>query len=131
MDRLFLFAEMPNVYCRKKDARPRSEWAEENLRETIGAINNGVMGINEASRTLSVPKTTLSRRINANNPLKRICLGPDSCLGYETERKLVAHIKKLQKNGFAPTREEVRVTAYKLAEKMQIQHKFNEEGRYL
>lgn len=87
------------------------------------------MGINKAAKYFNIPKTTLLRRIkNSNETSDR--LGPDSCLGKETEHKLVIHIKKLQKSGFAPTRREVRQMAYSLAKKMGITHKFNnEEGK--
>lgn len=86
-------------------------------------VNVGLIGINEVLLSFSIPKTTLLRRIRNNNVQKRSRLGPDSCLGEETERKLATHRKKLQKNYFAPTRDEVRIAAYKLAEQMKIQHK--------
>lgn len=57
--------------------------------------------------------------------MKKGALGPTASLGEETERKLVVHIKKLQKNGFAPTRAIVRTMAFQLAEQLKIGHKFN------
>lgn len=52
-------------------------------------------------------------------------MGPSSTLGEEAEAKLVAHIKKLQKFGFAPIRNDVRHMAFALAEQLKLKHRFN------
>lgn len=48
-------------------------------------------------------------------------------LGVENERKMVHHIKKLQAQGFAPTRADVQGMAFMLAEKLNIKHNFDRE----
>lgn len=48
-------------------------------------------------------------------------------LGTEIERKLATHIKKLQAAAFCPTVTEVRILAYKIAERYQLKHNFNKE----
>jgi hypothetical protein len=50
-------------------------------------------------------------------------------LGVENENKIKIHIKKLQKFGFAPTRESVRSMAYHLAEQLKIKNSFNKVKR--
>ncbi|KAB0803136.1 hypothetical protein PPYR_00106 [Photinus pyralis] len=115
---------MPTKYQRKLRAE-RGAWTEENLRQAIEAITNGTMGVNEASRNFNIPKATLLRRKNSNNLRKTGSLGPACTLGDQVEQKLVAHIKKLQKFGFAPTRSDVRYMAFALAEQLKIKHRFN------
>lgn len=112
---------MPTFYKRKSR---RAEWTEEQLQRAITAIKNGEMGVNETSKTFGIPCTTLRRRNRTNNILKKT-LGPSSVLGDSNERKIVMHIQKLQKRGFAPTRDDVRLMAFSLAEQMGIKHTFN------
>lgn len=114
---------MPTKYKRKGHSN-RGEWTEEQLRNAVDAVISKKMGINAAARHFQVPATTLRRR-KAKNDLKKRNLGPASTLGLEAERKIVSHIHKLQKRGFAPTREDVRSMAFKLAERLGIPHKFN------
>ena len=92
---------MPNVYVRKVGAKPRGTWTLENLKNAIIAVKTKEMGVNKAARTFNIPETTLKRRLKRNDTQKKKRLGPDSCLGYEVEQKLVNHIKKLQKSGFS------------------------------
>lgn len=88
------------------------------------------MGVTVAARTFQIPKSTLLRRLRTNNAAKEDRLGPPSLLGGDAERKLVGHIKKLQKTGFAPTRDEVRMIAFNLAERLGIKHNFDkDEGK--
>ncbi|KAI4471504.1 hypothetical protein MML48_1g11818 [Holotrichia oblita] len=84
------------------------------------------MGINEAARNFDVPATTLRRR-KKNESFKKGPQGPSACLGVANENKIVIHIKKLQSYGFAPTRDDVRVMAFKLAEQLGITHRFNRQ----
>lgn len=118
---------MPNHYTRKRNVDERGSWSADDLSSAVNAVVFGEMGINEAARSFGIPKTTFKRRLAASNLEKTDCLGPDSMLGREVERKLAIHIKKLQKRGFAPTRQEVRIMAYNLAERLGINHKFNRE----
>ncbi|XP_031344709.1 uncharacterized protein LOC116171810 [Photinus pyralis] len=121
---------MPNEYTRKQNTPKRGCWSAENLTDAVNAVVYGQMGVNEAAKAFGIPKTTFKRRFSASNLDKTDRLGPGSVLGREAEMKLSTHIKKLQKSGFAPTRGEVRVKAYNLAERLGIEHKFNrEEGK--
>jgi hypothetical protein len=82
------------------------------LAKSVNAVSTGAMGVNEAE-------------MKTNNLVKKHRLGPDSLLGEIAEKKLATHIKKLQRSGFAPTREEVRVMAYNLAGKLGVKHNFD------
>lgn len=115
---------MPNIYTRKGNVH-RGNWTSRALQDALTAVANGAMGLNEAARNFGIPATTLKRRKRNGNPTKQNRLGPPSSLGEDAEIKLVRHIKKLQKFGFAPTRDVLRRMAYDLAEKMNIKHKFN------
>lgn len=46
-------------------------------------------------------------------------------MGQANEKRLVAHIQRLAKAGFAPDRQTVRHLAYQFAEKLGIKHKFS------
>lgn len=117
---------MPSVYKRKGTVN-RGEWTAESLVNAIEAVAKGTMGVNEAAREFGIPKTTLKRRLKSDNKSKTDRLGPPSCLGDEAENKLVNHILKLQKHGFAPDRDSVRKMAYELAEKLKVKHTFNSD----
>ncbi|XP_030767613.1 uncharacterized protein LOC115891305 [Sitophilus oryzae] len=118
---------MPTNYRRKGNCS-RAAWTEEMLKMAMLAVRSGNMGVNQASREFKVPCTTLRRRL-VRGDTKKKGLGPPSVLGLENERKIVFHIKKLQKRGFSPTRKIVCHMAYHLAEKLQIKHTFNKESK--
>lgn len=104
----------------------RGCWTADQLLQAVQAVRNCAMGANAASRNFGIPAPTLRRRMK-NNDLSKKTLGPPSLLGIENEEKLKSHIKKLQKHGFAPTREAVRSMAFHLALCLGIKHKFNSE----
>ncbi|KAJ4436168.1 hypothetical protein ANN_18798, partial [Periplaneta americana] len=113
--------EMPTVYKRKNDARGR--WTEDDLKRAIDAVRENKMGVNEASRNFDIPSRTLRRRMTSSNYKKS--LGPSACLGDEAENKLLTHIQKMQEVGFAPTRNDVKIMAFKMAQKLGIKHRFS------
>lgn len=114
---------MPTEYKRKGNSS-RATWTEEMLQSAIQAVRTNSTGVNEAARNFKIPSTTLRRRLTTGNSKKR-GLGPSSVLGEENEKKIATHIKKMQKRGFAPTRNIVRRMAYHLAEQLKIKHTFN------
>lgn len=117
---------MPTFYKRKRDST-RGQWTEEDLKNAANAVKNENMSIRQASKTYGVPWSTLKRRLESNC-FEKTPLGPTSILGDTNENKLVKHIKKLQMFGFAPSRTEVRAMAYKLAEQLNIDHRFNQDS---
>lgn len=115
---------MPTKYIRKPGST-RGSWSEDALQRAITAVRNG-MGINLASKTFNIPSRTLRRRVQYNDSSKKP-MGPTGTLGMANESKLVAHIKKLQNRGFAPTRDDLRTMAYEFAVKLKLNHRFNHE----
>lgn len=118
---------MPNTYVRKRNVPTRGSWTNEDLINAINAVRVGNVGVNEAAASFNIPKTTLKRRLATDNLKKTNRLGPDGVLGRNAETKLVNHIQKLQRYGFAPTRSEVRTMAFDLANRLGIPNKFNNE----
>ncbi|XP_018567995.1 tigger transposable element-derived protein 6-like [Anoplophora glabripennis] len=118
----------PSVYKRKPNSKPRGVWSEADLRNAVHDIGEGT-GVNAAAKQFGIPKTTLKRRLKRKSFTVENRLGPSSSLGSEAETKLARHIIKLQRNGFCPTRTEVRANAFELAEKLKIPHKFNKGTR--
>lgn len=119
---------MPQVYVRKADAPARATWTEEQLKQAIAKLKNNEMGLNAVSKQYGVSKKTLLRRYRSGDLMKH-GLGPPPMLGFEHERRLVAHIKQLAVAGFAPDRALVKFIAFQFAEKLNIQHRFSQEKK--
>ena len=119
-----LFFRMPTKYQRKLSSQ-RATWTEDDLRNALVAIETKTIGVNAAAKHFNIPKATLLRRKKSGKLTKSGSLGPSSTLGEENKAKLVAHVKKLQKFGFAPTRNDVRYMAFALAEQLKLKHRFN------
>jgi uncharacterized protein YaaW (UPF0174 family) len=108
-------------YVRKTS---RGSWSQDELTNAIDAITKQKMPIREAGRTFGIPERTLRRKILSND-FKKSKLGRANHLGVEVELKLVNHILKLQKAGFAPTRRVVKRLAFRLAYALEIKTSFN------
>lgn len=113
--------------ARSKRKRIRGKWSEKNLKRAIKAVRCG-SGVNAAARKFHIPKTTLKRRLQSQNSVKG-SLGRTCVLGAEVEKKIVAHILKLQRHGFCLTRKLVREIAFHLAEQFLKIHPFNKTLR--
>ncbi|XP_050298737.1 uncharacterized protein LOC126737743 isoform X3 [Anthonomus grandis grandis] len=119
---------MPTDYIRKSSVQ-RGNWTEEDIVNAAEAVRNGVMGIREACCNFNnIPPPTFRRRFK-NNDFQKRTLGQPCVRGIENEKKIKLHIQKLQKHGFAPTRECVRAMAFNLAEQLKIKHTFNKEKK--
>lgn len=117
------FTEMPRSYERTSN---RGSWTQELLQAAFKAIKEDGMTIYTASKTFNIPERTLRRRILTNND-KKEGLGPKGNLGSDIEKKIALHIKRLQAAAFCPTVTEVRILAFKMAERYKLKHKFNTE----
>ncbi|XP_030762937.1 uncharacterized protein LOC115887611 [Sitophilus oryzae] len=92
------------------------------------------MGWLQASNTLKVPKSTLSRRVENKNKVLQ-----GSKVGYlggsmpvfskDIEGQLVDHIKTLEVRFFGLSSRDLRKLAYQLATKLKLKHKFNQETK--
>lgn len=114
---------MPTVY-KKQESANRGKWTQAQLTAAAEAVRDNKMSKKAAAKNFGIPFTTFRRLLKEPNTLKP-SLGSVSCLGQQREDKIVAHIKKLQAHGFAPSRKEVCQMAYGLAEKCGIRHNFN------
>jgi hypothetical protein len=97
-------------------------WKQEYLDRAINAVKGKSMGISAASRAFGIPSRTLTRRILQDNYKKS--LGPAACLGSDVEIKMASHIQQMQAAGFALSRKDVQILAFKLAKKSGIKHRF-------
>jgi hypothetical protein len=73
------------------------------------------VGINASSTAFGVPSRTLRRRIFQNN--YKQSLSPSACLGSVAEIKMASHIQQMQTAGFALSRKDVQILAFKLTQK--------------
>lgn len=121
---IYLQSHADRVSTEKK--RRKASMVRGDLRRAAEAVRTGQMGVREACRNFKIPPPTFRRRLK-NNDFSRKGLGPPSILGSENELKLKNHIQKLEKHGFAPTRDCVRAMAFNLAEQLNIKHTFNRE----
>lgn len=62
-------------------------------------------------------------------PINFFFSGKHPTLGFDNEKRLVAHIQKLEKAGFPTTRQDVRKLAFEFAEKLGLENSFNNEKR--
>ncbi|XP_031327277.1 tigger transposable element-derived protein 2-like [Photinus pyralis] len=112
---------MGKTYVRKTT---RANFSQDTLAEAMNKVNSHEMGVNEASREYGISSRTLRRHLKSGSSIVKLGRGPE--LGPEHEKRLVAHIKSLEKIGFAPDAIAVRSMAYKFAEKLNINHRFSQ-----
>src|SRR6218665_2788411 len=107
---------MVRTYVRKST---RQSWDEIAMPNAVDAVKKGEMGVQKASVTFGVPKTTLRRR--ARNKNKRVndgakdLGGRGSKLCEAMEIDLVSYIVRIEEKFFGLTMEDVRKLAYQLA----------------
>jgi transposase-like protein len=111
---------MPTTYKRNNDESGR--WKQEDLERAINAVKRTSVGISAASRAFGIPSRTLRRRIIRDSYKKNLC--PAACLGSAAEMEMVSHIQQKQAAGFALSRKDVQILAFKLAQKLGIKHRF-------
>lgn len=119
-----IFRKMPRKYIRKTN---RGSWSQENLELAIQSVTEESLSINQASKLYNIPNRTLRRRIKANNSTK-LTLGKHPGLGFDNEKRLVAHIQRLQAAGFAPSPKMVRGIAYGFAKSLGRENIFGPKG---
>lgn len=126
----FYLLQMVSSYKRKTD---RQSWSSEDMQKAIEAVNNRRMGWKKASIMFNVPQATLRRRAQEKNTHAR---GVEKCLGrfkkslsVDLEQRMIAHILDLESRLFGLTTYDLRVLAYKLAERSGCEHQFNKEKK--
>ena len=97
--------------------------------KALERVRSSEMSFREASRYYQVPKSTLERRVNEQN---KIAVGGKKHLGRFTttfdtdfEEELVTYAKDMESRFFGITCRDLRKLAFDLAEKNNVEHRFN------
>lgn len=122
---------MPRKYKRKTD---RQSWGEENMRHAILEVIEGRSGYRLASRTFSVPQSTLEDRVKKYRICNNLVIASKKGLGRfktiftaEQENLMCQHIKDLEAQLFGLTYRDFRHLAFQMAEKNGIDHNFSKQ----
>ena len=78
---------------------PQQNYTDADLLEAVRCINEGRMSIREAAKTLSIPKTTLSRKKD-DVIIEKGRKGPQTILTSEEEESLVVWLESCMRRGF-------------------------------
>lgn len=119
-------------YCYKRKSTSRQSWTEIDMGRAIAAVRNKECGYELASKTYSVPKTTLVRRVKDRNKVVLGSIkgmGQSSILPAELENRLVDHILRMEEALFGLTYTDVRKLAFELAEQNDITNNFNKTAK--
>ena len=96
--------------------------------QAVEAIKEGTLGLNEASRSYQVPRSTLRDRITGRVTHGEKS-GPKPYLSSEEEKELVTFLKQAASIGYGKTKKEVLAMVQKTVEKKGVDtEKFNGEG---
>lgn len=118
---------MVRTYKRISD---QQNWDSTSMERAIEAVRSGKLGFLKASLEYNVPKTTLLRRVKGKN--SELSSSGKRKLGRfrvvftdEQEDEIVQHVLRLEERFYGMTSIDLRRMAYDLAEKNNINHKFN------
>ena len=105
-------------------------WDVTEMEMALNAMERGDMGLNAAAKFYGIPKATLSRHAKCQNKIANEATkfhGGQPTLPKELEDELVQHCMNLEAMFFGLTMDELRSSAFDLAEKNRIQHSFSKE----
>ena len=108
----------------------RSEYSHETLIECLNAVRNKTMSLREASRSFSIPRSTIQKRLKSRNPdgVKR--LGPiGRVFSDEMEIQLKSRVLEMESTFYGISMMDLRRAAYDFAEGNDINHRFNRHSR--
>ena len=101
----------------------RKQWSSESMEAAVKFVRDG-MGLKEASRLYNLPVETLRRRVIGAVDIH--CRpGPPTVLTEEEEKKLSDYIVKMADIGFGLGREDLRMAAFRIADKSGRPHPFH------
>ena len=88
--------------------RPKKfkQWSDESMLQAIEAIKEGTLGLNEASRSYQVYRSTLKDKITGR-VMHGEKSGPKPYLFSEEEKELVTFLKQAASIGYRKTKREV------------------------
>ena len=112
----------------------RGEWNEENMKRAIQDVLDRKMSERAATERYEIPRTSLKGRVKAVKQGQQIILKPilgrfQQTFTLEYERQLCQHVIDFDNRLMSLTRSEFLRFAYDLAEKTNIDHRFNKEKR--
>jgi len=112
----------------------RGEWNEENMKRAIQDVLDRKMSERAATERYEIPRTSLKGRVKAVKQGQQIILKPilgrfQQTFTLEYERQLCQHVIDFDNRLMSLTRSEFLRFAYDLAEKSNIDHRFNTEKR--
>ena len=109
----------------------RKCWSEDSVRRAVEAVRNKEMEFLKASKLFNVPRSTLEKYVDnktkdLDTTLKRK-IGRKCALGDELENELASYCKVMDERFFGLQVKDIRVLAYQLALKNNLQHPFHSE----
>ena len=94
-------------------------WNVSQLEAAVDAVRNG-SSIKSASKSTGIPRKTLSDYVKRGRGAEKLKSGIKAVFSTGDEDQLVQRIKRLQKVGFPVTRDDIRRTAFEVAESLGI-----------
>ena len=105
-------------------SKVRKQWKDESMSRAAKYVSEGG-GLREAARLYGVPHETLRRVLGV---VEMGCKpGPSTILTKDEEERLDRYIVDMADMGFGLSRDDIRFTAYKIAEKCGRPHPFQNE----
>ena len=104
----------------------RRQCSERSKSRAVKYVREGKGGLREAARLHAVPHETLKRRILG--VVEEGCKpGPCTMLTKDEEQSLACYVVNMANMGFGLSRDDIRSTAYKMAEACYRAHPFHNE----
>ncbi|KAJ4429765.1 hypothetical protein ANN_21969, partial [Periplaneta americana] len=107
----------------------RKLWKEEDMKAAIISVRNKVMGLQRASNTFNVPKSTLKDTVNSKeedvDKLVSTKLGRKPVLPFELEDSLVSYCLEMEKRFYGLSAKDVKTKAFQLASLNGLKHPFS------
>ena len=107
-------------------SKSRKLWTDDAMSRAVNHVSQGG-GLREASRLYNVPHETLRRRVLGI--VEMDCKsGPSTVLTANEEEKLAQYIVEMADMGFGLSRDDIKVTAYRIVENSGGSHPFHDES---
>jgi len=107
--------------------KQNDKWSQESLQRAMESVEGGA-SIRSSATANGIPRKTLADYIKRGIGKEKLRTGPTTIFSAMEEGDLVSRIKRLQKVGFPLTRDDIRRTAYELAETKGIHGIFGESS---
>lgn len=111
------------------DSLEMMKWKKEDMEVAIKSCRTGIMGLNKASKTFNVPKSTLARYVSSGKPSAEVLgakVGRKPIFPPVLEKSIAEHCKEMEKRFFGLTRSDVRRLAFWLSKVNGLPTPFSE-----